>query len=228
MKLKASVPIPVWDQNLGGITEAREARAKVEAERAASKAALILTLAKAYDTLAGAAREIELLRGSAMPNAQKAVDAIESGYARAASPCSKCSTRKARADAGGAARAGGAGELPYLRRDHRGPDRHAARPRAAREADDATRPQRRRPDLGRPAGGRPGALSATAVRRKGAGRRPARPRQARSRSRRGRRAERRESRGGRHRAGKGRTRRAARQPVPQRHPAAQPGERWCR
>lgn len=80
LKLKASVPIAVWNQNLGGITEAGEARAKVEAERAASKAALILTLAKAYDTLAGVAREIDVLRGSAIPNAQKAVDGIESGY----------------------------------------------------------------------------------------------------------------------------------------------------
>jgi cobalt-zinc-cadmium efflux system outer membrane protein len=82
MKLKASIPIPVWDQNLGGITEAGEARAKVEAERAASKAALILTLAKAYDTAAGALREIEVLRGSAIPNAQIAVDTFESGYSQ--------------------------------------------------------------------------------------------------------------------------------------------------
>ena len=82
VKLKASAPIAVWDQNLGGITEAGEARAKVEAERAASKAALVLTLAKAYDTLTGAAREIEILRGSAIPNAQKAVDAIDSGYSQ--------------------------------------------------------------------------------------------------------------------------------------------------
>jgi cobalt-zinc-cadmium efflux system outer membrane protein len=81
-KLGASIPIPVWDQNLGGIIEAGEARAKVEAERAAGKAALILTLAKAYDTLTGALREIEILRSSALPNAQKASDAFESGYSQ--------------------------------------------------------------------------------------------------------------------------------------------------
>ena len=80
LKLKAAIPIPVWDQNLGGIIEAGEARAKVEAERAASKAALILTLAKAYDTAAGALREIDVLRGSALPNAKIAVDTFESGY----------------------------------------------------------------------------------------------------------------------------------------------------
>ncbi len=82
VKLGASIPIPVWDQNLGSITEAQAARAKVEAERAASKAALVLTLAKAYDTLAGASREIEILRSSALPNARKAVEAIESGYSQ--------------------------------------------------------------------------------------------------------------------------------------------------
>lgn len=82
VRLDASIPIPVWDQNLGNISAAQAARAKVEAERAASKAALILTLAKAYDTLTGALREIEVLRSSAVPNAQRAVDAIESGYSQ--------------------------------------------------------------------------------------------------------------------------------------------------
>jgi cobalt-zinc-cadmium efflux system outer membrane protein len=82
VRLGVSMPIQVWDQNLGGITEAQAAKAKVEAEQAASKSALILTLAKAYDTLVGASREIEILRSSARPNAQKAVDAIESGYSQ--------------------------------------------------------------------------------------------------------------------------------------------------
>ena len=82
VRLGVSIPIPVWDQNLGNITAAQAARAKVEAEQAASKAALILTLARAYDTLTGASREIELLRTSAIPNAQRAVDAIESGYSQ--------------------------------------------------------------------------------------------------------------------------------------------------
>jgi len=82
VRLGASIPIPVWDQNLGNIGAAEAARAKVEAERAANKAALILTLAKAYDTLAGALREIDVLRTSAIPNAQRAADAIESGYSQ--------------------------------------------------------------------------------------------------------------------------------------------------
>jgi len=82
VRIGASIPIPVWDQNLGGITEAQAARAKVEAERAVNKATLILTLAKAYDTLNGALREIALLRNSAIPNAQRAVETIEGGYSQ--------------------------------------------------------------------------------------------------------------------------------------------------
>jgi cobalt-zinc-cadmium efflux system outer membrane protein len=81
-KLGASLPVPVWDQNLGNIAAAQHDRAKVEAERDANRAALILMLAKAYDTQAGAVREIEILRSSALPNAQRAVDTIESGYSQ--------------------------------------------------------------------------------------------------------------------------------------------------
>ena len=82
VRLGASIAIPVWDQNLGGIIEAQEARSKVEAERAASKATLILTLAKAYDTLSGSLRELDILRNSAIPNARRAVEALESGYSQ--------------------------------------------------------------------------------------------------------------------------------------------------
>ena len=82
VRLGVTVPIPVWDQNVGGIIEAQESRAKVEAERAASRAALILTLGRAYETLAGAAREIDILRSAALPNARTAVEGMESGYSQ--------------------------------------------------------------------------------------------------------------------------------------------------
>lgn len=81
-RVGASIPIPVWDQNLGNITSAQNERAKVEAERDASRAALILMLAKAYDTQSGSLREVELLRNSALPNSQRAVEVLESGYAQ--------------------------------------------------------------------------------------------------------------------------------------------------
>lgn len=82
VRVGVAVTLPVWDQNLGGVTEAREARAKVDAEYAAAKSALILTLGRAYETLTGALRELEPLHGSAIPNVRKTIEAIESGYAQ--------------------------------------------------------------------------------------------------------------------------------------------------
>lgn len=80
IRLGVSIPIPLWDQNLGGITEAAESRAKVESEHAAAQASLILTLGRAYETLNGAARELEIIRGSTLPNARRAFETMESGY----------------------------------------------------------------------------------------------------------------------------------------------------
>jgi cobalt-zinc-cadmium efflux system outer membrane protein len=82
MRVGVSMNIPLWDQNLGGINEARAARGKVDAEFAAARSALTLALGRAYETMAGAAREIELLRSSALPQSRQAVETIESGYAQ--------------------------------------------------------------------------------------------------------------------------------------------------
>lgn len=82
VRLGISIPIPVWDQNRGGIIEAQETLAKTDAERASSKTVLILTLGRAYDTLVGSLRELEILRGSAIPNARRAVEGMESGYSQ--------------------------------------------------------------------------------------------------------------------------------------------------
>lgn len=80
VRIGASIAVPVWDQNLGGIQEASESRAKAEAERAVNRAALLQTLGKAYETLIGAMREIDILRTAALPNARRVTEAIESGY----------------------------------------------------------------------------------------------------------------------------------------------------
>ncbi|HZS56774.1 MAG TPA: TolC family protein [Bryobacteraceae bacterium] len=82
VRLSLSVPLPVWDQNSGGILEAQEMLAKTDSERTASKAALILTLGKAYDTMTGSLRELEILRNRALPNARKAAEGTESGYSQ--------------------------------------------------------------------------------------------------------------------------------------------------
>lgn len=80
VRLGVSIPIPVWDQNLGNVAAARESRAKVEAELASSRATLLLTLGRAHENLTGAARELEILRSSALPNARRAVEEMEAGY----------------------------------------------------------------------------------------------------------------------------------------------------
>ena len=82
VRLGISIPLPVFDRNIGGIAEAEASLAKVEADRATARIALILTLGRAYETLAGAVREVDILRTAAIPNARKAVEAIESGYSQ--------------------------------------------------------------------------------------------------------------------------------------------------
>ncbi|MFZ5734402.1 MAG: TolC family protein [Pseudomonadota bacterium] len=81
VRVGVSIPIPVFDQNRGGILEAQEQRAKVEAEASIARAGLLLTLGRAYETLSGAAKEAEILRGS-LPNARRAVESMESGYSQ--------------------------------------------------------------------------------------------------------------------------------------------------
>jgi cobalt-zinc-cadmium efflux system outer membrane protein len=80
VRLGLSFSLPVFDRNTGGIIEAEAARTKVEADRAAGKAALVLTLGRAYETLVGSLRELDILRRSALPNARRAQEAIEQGY----------------------------------------------------------------------------------------------------------------------------------------------------
>jgi len=82
VRLGISIPLPIFDRNLGGIAEAEASLAKVEADRATARIALILTLGRAYETLAGAVREIDILRTAAIPNARRAAEAIESGYSQ--------------------------------------------------------------------------------------------------------------------------------------------------
>jgi len=82
VRLNFAVPLPVFDRNVGGIAEAQAARAKVDAEYATGKAALVLTLGRAYETVTSSLREIDILRTAALPNARQAQQAMESGYAQ--------------------------------------------------------------------------------------------------------------------------------------------------
>jgi cobalt-zinc-cadmium efflux system outer membrane protein len=79
-RLSLSMAIPLWDQNLGNIASAQAQRLKVDSERSTARLVLLLTLGRAYETLSGAVREIGILRSSALPNSQRTVEAMESGY----------------------------------------------------------------------------------------------------------------------------------------------------
>ncbi len=73
----------MWDQNVGGILEAQESRAKVEAERAASRAALILTLGQGLRNAGGSgAGNRHPAERPRFRTRSTAVEGIESGYSQ--------------------------------------------------------------------------------------------------------------------------------------------------
>jgi cobalt-zinc-cadmium efflux system outer membrane protein len=76
-----SIPIPVWDQNQGDILAARESAAKTDAERAINRNMLLSIAGRAYDAANGALQELQLLRNAVLPNARRASESIEEGYA---------------------------------------------------------------------------------------------------------------------------------------------------
>lgn len=79
-RIGVSIPIPLWDQNRGTIAEADQQRAKVEAEVLIARGQLNLTLGRAYENMTSAAREVEILRGGAIPKVKQAVQSMEEGY----------------------------------------------------------------------------------------------------------------------------------------------------
>lgn len=82
MTFGLSMSLPLWDQNQGDVIAARESLEKVRADRAINKAALISVAGRSYDVLNGALQEIALLRSSVLPDARKAAEAMEDGYAQ--------------------------------------------------------------------------------------------------------------------------------------------------
>ena len=80
VRLTLSVPIPVFDQNQGNILSAQESLAKTKTEREANRNTLMVLAGRAYDSLQGSLRELEVLRGSAIPKSRQAADAISDGY----------------------------------------------------------------------------------------------------------------------------------------------------
>ncbi|QQS14771.1 MAG: TolC family protein [Rhodospirillales bacterium] len=85
-RLGVSVPIPVWDRNAGGVAEARETAAKAAGERDQARLALTATAGRAVDAMAGALQELDTLRRAVLPNARKALAAVEASYAQGRLP----------------------------------------------------------------------------------------------------------------------------------------------
>lgn len=76
----ASISLPLFDRNKGGIQEAEARLLKVNEERQASEARIASALADAYAVLAAAYDEVNVLRTSVIPGSQQAFEAVSEGY----------------------------------------------------------------------------------------------------------------------------------------------------
>lgn len=76
----ASIPLPFFDRNRGGIEEARSRLAKAYEERRAAEARVTAALADAYAALASAYDEVTALRSAVLPGSQQTFEAVSEGY----------------------------------------------------------------------------------------------------------------------------------------------------
>ena len=76
----ASIPLPFFDRNRGGIEEARSRLAKVHEERRAAQARVTAAMADAYAALASAHDEVTALRLAVLPGSQQTFEAVSEGY----------------------------------------------------------------------------------------------------------------------------------------------------
>lgn len=76
----ASIPLPFFDRNRGGIEEARSRLAKAYEERRAAEARVTAALADAYAALASAHDEVTALRSAVLPGSQQTFEAVSEGY----------------------------------------------------------------------------------------------------------------------------------------------------
>ena len=75
-----SLPLPLWNRNQGAILEAKHQLAKADDEKRSAVTRLSSELNDAYQTVARTSNEIHVLKESALPGAEKAVEAIRQGY----------------------------------------------------------------------------------------------------------------------------------------------------
>ena len=75
------VPLPIFGLNPGGVEEARHNLSAARENRRGAEVRVLSGLNKAYEGLAGSAREVRILASQGVPNAQAAFDAVQQGYA---------------------------------------------------------------------------------------------------------------------------------------------------
>lgn len=75
-----SIPIPIFDQNRGGILEANRRLDKAGDEQRAAETRLITALAESFQRLSAIRNEIELLRSDILPAATSAYAGATKGY----------------------------------------------------------------------------------------------------------------------------------------------------
>jgi cobalt-zinc-cadmium efflux system outer membrane protein len=76
----ASIPLPLFNRNQGGILESRRRLAKAERESAAAETRVRAALAETYQALSTAVLEIDALKTTVIPGAQSAFEAASEGY----------------------------------------------------------------------------------------------------------------------------------------------------
>ena len=75
-----SVPIPFFNRNQGGISEARARIDKAQSEQRAAKIGLLTGLSDTWQSLAAAYTEVISLRDEILPGAQATYESTELGY----------------------------------------------------------------------------------------------------------------------------------------------------
>jgi cobalt-zinc-cadmium efflux system outer membrane protein len=76
----ASIPLPLFNRNQGGILESRRRLAKADRESAAAETRVRAALAETYQALSTAVSEIDALKTTVIPGAQNAFEAASEGY----------------------------------------------------------------------------------------------------------------------------------------------------
>lgn len=76
----ASIELPLFDRNRGGVQEARDRVSKAYEEHRAAQARVTARLADAYRALATAKDEVSTIASSVLPGARSAFEAVAEGY----------------------------------------------------------------------------------------------------------------------------------------------------